>query len=143
MPLFSHDTKVEALKRAPLFADLSKEDLGELAKRTDDLDFTAGKVLCKEGESGGEFYVIMDGEAEVTRRGKPVATLGEGEFFGEVSLVQDVPRNATVTASTPLRCFVLTRGRFLHLLDDQPGFDRKIMHALAKRLAAVSDDATA
>ena len=143
MPLFSQDTKVEALKRAPLFADLSKEDLGELAKRTDDLDFTAGKVLCKEGESGGEFYVIMDGEAEVTRNGKPVATLGEGEFFGEVSLVQDVPRNATVTASTPLRCFVLTRGRFLHLLDDQPGFDRKIMHALAKRLAAVSDDATA
>jgi CRP/FNR family transcriptional regulator, cyclic AMP receptor protein len=143
MALFSHDTKVEALKRAPLFADLSKEDLGELAKRTDDLDFTAGKVLCKEGESGGEFYVIMDGEAEVTRSGKPVATLGEGEFFGEVSLVQDVPRNATVTASTPLRCFVLTRGRFLHLLDDQPGFDRKIMHALAKRLAAVSDDATA
>jgi CRP-like cAMP-binding protein len=143
MALFSQDTKVEALKRAPLFADLSKEDLGELAKRTDDLDFTAGKVLCKEGESGGEFYVIMDGEAEVTRRGKPVATLGEGEFFGEVSLVQDVPRNATVTASTPLRCFVLTRGRFLHLLDDQPGFDRKIMHALAKRLAAVSDDATA
>jgi CRP/FNR family cyclic AMP-dependent transcriptional regulator len=143
MALFSHDTKVEALKRAPLFADLSKEDLGELAKRTDDLDFTAGKVLCKEGESGGEFYVIMDGEAEVTRNGKTVATLGEGEFFGEVSLVQDVPRNATVTASTPLRCFVLTRGRFLHLLDDQPGFDRKIMHALAKRLAAVSDDATA
>ena len=142
MPLFSQDTKVEALKRTPLFADLSKEDLGELAKRTDDLDFTAGKVLCKEGESGGEFYVIMDGEAEVTRSGKPVATLGEGEFFGEVSLVQDVPRNATVTASTPLRCFVLTRGRFLHLLDDQPGFDRKIMHALAKRLAAVSDDAT-
>ena len=142
MPLFSQDTKVEALKRAPLFADLSKEDLGELAKRTDDLDFTAGKVLCKEGESGGEFYVIMDGEAEVTRNGKPVATLGEGEFFGEVSLVQDVPRNATVTASTPLRCFVLTRGRFLHLLDDQPGFDRKIMHALAKRLAAVSDDST-
>ena len=142
MPLFSHDTKVEALQRAPLFADLSKDELGELAKRTDDLDFTAGKVLCKEGESGGEFYVIMDGEAEVTRNGKTVATLGEGEFFGEVSLVQDVPRNATVTASTPLRCFVLTRGRFLHLLDDQPGFDRKIMHALAKRLAAVSDDAT-
>jgi CRP-like cAMP-binding protein len=142
MALFSQDTKVEALKRAPLFADLSKEDLGELAKRTDDLDFTAGKVLCKEGESGGEFYVIMDGEAEVTRSGKTVATLGEGEFFGEVSLVQDVPRNATVTASTPLRCFVLTRGRFLHLLDDQPGFDRKIMHALAKRLAAVSDDST-
>jgi CRP-like cAMP-binding protein len=142
MALFSQDTKVEALKRAPLFADLSKEDLGELAKRTDDLDFSAGKVLCKEGESGGEFYVIMDGEAEVTRNGKPVATLGEGEFFGEVSLVQDAPRNATVTASTPLRCFVLTRGRFLHLLDDQPGFDRKIMHALAKRLAAVSDETT-
>lgn len=140
MPLFSSDTKVEALKGAPLFEDLSRSELDELAKRTDDLDFAAGKVLVTEGESGGEFYVIMEGEAEVTRRGDKVATVGEGEFFGEISLVQDVPRNATVTATTPIRCFVLTRGRFLNLLDDQPGVERKVMRALAKRLAAVSDD---
>jgi CRP-like cAMP-binding protein len=140
VPLFTTDTKVDALKRAPLFEGLSKDELGELAKRTDDLDYDAGKVLCKEGDIGGEFYVIMSGEAEVTRGGQTVATLGEGGFFGEVSLIQDEPRNATVTATTPVRCFVLTRGRFLHLLDDQPGVERKVMRALASRLKSVSDD---
>jgi CRP/FNR family transcriptional regulator, cyclic AMP receptor protein len=140
VPLFTTDTKVEALKRAPLFEDLSRNELDELAKRTDDLDFAAGKVLCSEGEVGSEFYVIMDGKAEVTRAGQQVASLGEGDFFGEVALVQDAPRTATVTATTPIRCFVLTRGRFLNLLDDSPGVERKVMRALAKRLAAVSDD---
>jgi CRP-like cAMP-binding protein len=142
VPLFSHDTKVEALKRAPLFESLSRPELEELAKRTDDLDFAAGKVLCKEGESGGEFYVIMSGEVEVTRGGKTLATVGDGGFFGEVSLVQDVPRNATVTATTPIRSFVLTRGRFLKLLDDQPGVERKVLRALANRLSSVSNDPT-
>src|SRR4051794_8738046 len=118
MARFSHDTKVQALKRAPLFEDLSNDELGELAKRTDDVDFHEGKVLCTQGESGGEFYVIMSGEAAVVRDGKTIETLSEGNFFGEVALVQDVPRTATVTAATPLRCFVLTRGRFMHLLDD-------------------------
>ena len=66
MPLFSRDTKVEALKRAPLFGDLSAKELHEVAMRTDDLDFPAGKVLCREGETGSEFYVIMEGEAEGT-----------------------------------------------------------------------------
>ena len=142
MPLFSHDTKVEALQRAPLFESLSRSELEELAKRTDDLDFAAGKVLCKEGESGGEFYVIMSGEVEVTRGGQKLATVGDGGFFGEISLMQDVPRNATVTAITPIRSFVLTRGRFLKLLDDQPGVERKVLRALANRLSSVSDDPT-
>jgi CRP-like cAMP-binding protein len=138
--LFSSDTKVEALKRSPLFEGLSRSELEELAKRTDDLDFAAGKVLCREGESGGEFYVIMEGEVEVTRGGQKLATSGNDDFFGEVSLVEDVPRTATVTATTPVRCFVLTRGRFLNLLDSQAGVERKVMRALAKRLVALSDD---
>lgn len=142
MPLFSHDSKVEALKRAPLFEGLDRHELEELAKRTDDLDFAAGKVLCKQGEAGSDFFVIMDGEVEVTRDGQPVAISGGAEFFGEVSLVEDIPRTATVTTTTPVRCFVLTRGRFLHLLDDQPDVERKVLRALAKRLVAESDSPT-
>ena len=142
MPLFTRDTKVEALKRAPLFEGLSNKELNEVAIRTDDVDFAAGKVLCTEGEIGSEFYVIMEGEAEVTRGGQTVATHKAGGFFGEVSLVEDVPRTATVTATTPLRCFVLTRGRFLHVLDENPEVERKVMRALAKRLVSVSDDPT-
>jgi CRP-like cAMP-binding protein len=140
MPLFSHDTKVEALKRAPLFEGLSNKELTEVAKRAEDLDFPAGKVLCQEGESGSEFYVIMEGEAEVTRGGRHLATHTAGGFFGEVALVEDVPRNATVTATTPVRCFVVTRGRFLHVLEEFPDVERKVLRALAKRLASASDE---
>lgn len=140
MKLFSHDTKVDALKKAPLFEGLSDKELGEVAMRADDLDFPAGKVLCREGEVGSEFYVIMEGEAEVTRNGNTLATHGPGDFFGEIALVEDVPRNATVTTSTPVRCFMVTRGRFLHVLDDFPDVERKVMRALAKRLVASSND---
>ena len=142
MALFSRDTKVEALKRAPLFEGLSRKQLTELAKVTEDVDFNAGKGLCREGERGQEFFVIMEGEAEVTRNGKHLATRRSGEFFGEIALVADVPRTATVTAKTPIRFFVLTHRRFLRLLDGQPGIERKVLRALAKRLVSVSDDPT-
>ena len=142
MALFSRDTKVEALKRAPLFEGLSRKQLTELAKVTEDVDFNAGKVLCREGERGQEFFVIMEGEAEVTRNGKHLATRRSGEFFGEIALVADVPRTATVTAKTPIRFFVLTHRRFLRLLDGQPGIERKVLRALATRLVSVSDDPT-
>jgi CRP/FNR family transcriptional regulator, cyclic AMP receptor protein len=140
MKLFTRDTKVDALRAAPLFEGLSDKELQEVALRTDDIDFPAGKVLCREGEIGSEFYVIMEGEAEVTRGGEVIATDEPGAFFGEISLVEDVPRNATVTAKTPLRCFMLTRGRFLHVLDEYPDVERKVMRALAKRLVSASDD---
>jgi CRP-like cAMP-binding protein len=141
MKHFTHDTKVEALKAAPLFEGLSDKELKELAMRTEDLDFATGKVLCREGEIGSDFFVIMDGDVEVTRGGELLATDHPGDFFGEISLVEDVPRNATVTATTPVRCFVLSRGRFLHVLDDHPEVERKVMRALAKRLVSVSETA--
>jgi CRP-like cAMP-binding protein len=138
--LFPHDTKVEALKRAPLFQGLSRKELSELAKVTEDMDVGAGEVLCKEGVSGQEFFVIMEGQVEITRRGQPIATFGSGEFVGEVSLIEDVPRTATVTAKTPLRFFVMTRRAFLRLLDSNPQVERKVLRALAKRVVSTSSD---
>jgi CRP/FNR family cyclic AMP-dependent transcriptional regulator len=138
--LFSRDTKVEALRSASLFAGLSRKELTELAKVTEDVDLDTGKVLCKEGQTGQEFFVIMQGEVEITRRGKKLATRGSGEFFGEIALIEDVPRTATVTARTPVRFFVLTRRNFLRLLDEQPRVERKVMRALARRLVSVSDE---
>lgn len=142
MTLFSRDVKVEALKRAPLFDGLSRKQLGELAKVAEDVDLDSGAVLCREGKRGQEFFVIMDGEAEVTRKGKRVATCGPGEFLGEIALIEDVPRTATVTAKTPIRFFVITRQSFLRLLDEQPGVERKVLLALARRLIPVADDPT-
>jgi CRP-like cAMP-binding protein len=138
--LFGHDTKVDSLRRAPLFGDLSKDELETLAKGTEDLEVEAGKVLCREGEPAMEFFVIIDGEVEVTRDGRTIRTLRNGDFFGEIALLEDLPRTATVTAKTPLRFFVLTRQSFWGLVDRSPDVERKLLRTLARRL--VSDDPT-
>jgi CRP-like cAMP-binding protein len=140
--LFTQDTKVEALKRAPLFAGLSRKELVQLARVSEDLEVPPGKVLCKEGQTGREFFVIVDGEVEVTRSGKPVATRAGGEFFGEIALLEETPRTATVTAKTPLRLFVLTRKDFRHLVNENPNVERKVLRALARRVVELSGDPT-
>lgn len=140
MRLFSQNAKVEALKRAPLFDGLSKKELGELARMTEDLQVEAGTVLCREGSLGHEFFVVVDGSAEVTRGGKKVALRGGGEFFGEIALLTEAKRTATVTATTPVRCFILTRRDFRRVLDENPIVERKVMRALAERLVSYTGD---
>jgi CRP-like cAMP-binding protein len=140
VPLFSQNAKVGALRRAPLFSDLSKKELALLARMSDDVEVDSGTVLCKEGETGREFFVIMEGKVEVTRADKTVKRSGGDEFFGEIALLEDVPRTATVTAKTPLRLFVLTRRDFRHLVNASPSVERKVMRSLARRLLSSSDD---
>ncbi|MBD0290207.1 MAG: cyclic nucleotide-binding domain-containing protein [Thermoleophilia bacterium] len=140
--LFSSDTKVDSLRRAPLFENLSRDELGRLAKATEDLEVETGKVLCREGETAREFFVIIDGEVEVTQDGRHIRYLRDGDFFGEIALLEDIPRTATVTAVSPLRFFVLTRQSFWAMVDSIPDVERKILRALAKRVVATSDDPT-
>jgi|SRR5215211_6151601 len=142
MRLFDQGTKVEALKRAPLFEGLSRKELTQLARVSEDLEIPAGKALCKEGETGQEFFVLVEGEAEVRRKGKRVTTRGAGDFVGEISLLEDTPRTATVVAKTPLRVFVLTRRDFRRLVDDNPNVERKVLRALARRVVELSEDPT-
>jgi CRP/FNR family transcriptional regulator, cyclic AMP receptor protein len=142
MRLFSQDTKIQALKRAPLFDGLSRKELTQLARVSEDIEVEPGKALCKEGETGHEFFVIVEGKVKVTRKGRRVALRGGGDFVGEIALLEEVPRTATVTAETPLRLFVLTRKDFRHLLDENPGVERKVLRALARRLAETSSDPT-
>jgi len=134
--LFSQDVKVEALKRAPLFEGLSKKELRELARVTEDLKVEPGTVLCREGKVGREFFVIVDGTADVTKGGKRIARRAGGDFVGEIALLTTSKRTATVIATTPLRCFILTQGDFRRVLDANPGVQRKVMQALAERLVA-------
>jgi len=138
--LFTQNVKVEALKRAPLFEGLSNKELRELARATEDLKIEAGTVLCKEGSLGREFFVIVDGVAEVTKSGKRLATRQAGEFFGEIALLTTTKRTATVTAKTPIRCFILTRGDFRRVLDESPSVERKVMQALAERLLSYTEE---
>ena len=140
MRLFSANTKVDALARAPLFEGLSRKELEQLAKVTEDLEVDAGKVLCREGETGREFFVIIEGEVDVTKGGRHLGTRGSGDFFGEIALIEHVPRTATVTAKTRVRFFVLTSQAFSSLLDHNPGVERKVLRALAKRVLATAPE---
>jgi CRP-like cAMP-binding protein len=140
MRLFSHDTKVEALRNVPLFANLSKKELAQLARVSEDVELDAGSVLCKEGQIGHEFFVLVDGTVRVSRKGRRVATFGGGDFLGEIALLEDTPRTATVTAETPLRLFVLTRPAFRSLLETSPEIEGKVLRTLVRRLAEVARD---
>jgi CRP/FNR family transcriptional regulator, cyclic AMP receptor protein len=142
MRLFSQDTKVQALKGVPLFAGLSRKELLQLERLCEDLEVQPGRVLCKEGEIGREFFVLVDGKVQVIRKGRRVATLTGGDFVGEISLVTELPRTATVTAETPVRLFVLTSREFHAVLDQNPKVERKVLRALARRLAETSRDPT-
>ena len=133
-------TKVDALKRSPLFEGLSRKQLATVARLSDDLDVPAGTVLCEEGSRGREFFVIIEGEARVSRRGRRIATMTAGDFFGEIALLERVKRTATVTATTPLRFFVISDRAFHSVLDADPAIERRLLHALARRLLSMSGD---
>ena len=122
------------LSEVPLFATLSRRELNLVAKRAADVRVAEGKILCSEGEMGNQYFVILSGTAKVTRHGRRVATLGAGQGFGELSLLDKHPRNATVTAETPMEVVVLGQREFAGLVDDVPGFARKLLAALAGRL---------
>jgi CRP-like cAMP-binding protein len=96
------------LKSIPLFADISDEELGQIATFAQEISVEAGRALVREGDFSYEFMAIEEGEAEVTRRGEHVADLGPGDFFGEMGLLEKTLRNATVTAKTPMQLVTLT-----------------------------------
>jgi CRP/FNR family transcriptional regulator, cyclic AMP receptor protein len=129
-----HDAFIDHLSQVPMFSACSKRDLQLLARRAEDVRVAAGKVLVNEGETGHEFFVILDGTARVTRRGKRVATLGPGSAFGELALLDRAPRNATVVAETPMELVVLGQREFAGIIDEVPGFARKLLAGMASRL---------
>jgi CRP/FNR family transcriptional regulator, cyclic AMP receptor protein len=129
-----HDAFIDHLQQVPMFSACSKKDLQLVARRAEDVRVAAGKVLVNEGETGHEFFVILDGTARVTRRGKRVATLGAGGAFGELALLDKAPRNATVIAETPMELVVLGQREFAGIIDEVPGFARKLLAGMASRL---------
>jgi CRP/FNR family cyclic AMP-dependent transcriptional regulator len=134
--MLRRDAKIELLKQVPLFAGCSKKELGEIALVADEIDVGAGKVLTREGDSGREFFVLVDGAAEVRRKGRKVRTMDSGDFFGEIALISSRPRTATVTATVPVRLLVVTDRAFRELMQKMPSIQMKVLTALADRLAA-------
>jgi CRP/FNR family cyclic AMP-dependent transcriptional regulator len=128
------DAFLNHLAQVPLFSALSKKELQLVARRAEDVKVDPGRILVSEGSTGSEFFVIIDGTATVSRHGRKVATLGPGDAFGELALLDKAPRNATVTAQTEMELVVLGQREFGGLIDEVPGFARKLLAGMARRL---------
>ncbi len=124
---------VDHLASLPLFSSCSKRELQRIARAGDEVTVDAGKELVDQGDIGREAFVILSGTASVRRNGRKIATLGPGDPFGELALLDHGPRTASVVAESELRLFVLTARRFNAVLDEAPGLSRKLLGALASR----------
>jgi CRP/FNR family cyclic AMP-dependent transcriptional regulator len=128
------NAKLELIKRVPLFSGCSKRELGEIAGIADELGIDEGTELTREGATGQEFFVLIDGSADVRRKGRKINTLGAGDFLGEIALITGAPRTATVTTTAPSRMLVVTARDFRSLLRHMPSLQIKVLEALASRL---------
>ena len=130
-----NDAKVELISRVPLFARCSKKELRMIANLADQIEWPEGKTLIKEGRLGSEFFILIEGTASVSQDGRKLRDLAAGEWAGEIALISDVPRTATVVATSPIRALVMTRGGFSQLMMDSPSIAAKVLAGLGDRVA--------
>ena len=126
--------KIDLLKKVPLFSSLSQRHLKEISKHADQVKVDTGKVLAQQGKTGWEFIFIVDGKARVEKDGKVIRQLSEGDFFGEVALIDGKPRTASVTAETDMTVLIVHKASFNHLLDTIPGLQKKVLISLCDYL---------
>jgi CRP-like cAMP-binding protein len=124
------------VRSVPLFANLSRKGSRALAQQADEIDMPEGKQLAREGEFAYEFFVIAEGTAEVTHDGEHVASLGPGDFFGEIGIVASERRTADVVATSPMRLVVLTTQAFKALKRENPSVCELIRAAIDERYSA-------
>ena len=128
------DNHLDKLADVPLFSACSRKDLQKIAKASDEVDVKAGRVLVDQGKTGHEFFLILDGEATVRRNNRKIASLGAGDYFGELALLAREPRDASVSADTDMKLLILGQREFTGLLDSIPGLAAKILGIMARRL---------
>jgi CRP-like cAMP-binding protein len=128
------DAKIDRLARVPMFSACNRKELALIARQGDELVLPEGHTLVAEGDVGHEFYVIVEGKAKVTRKGREIATLGPGDFFGELALLDSQRRNATVVAATSLDVLCVGQREFSVLLSDVPQIGKKLLTGMARRL---------
>jgi len=122
------------LGNVPLFAGLSKRDLQRVGKVSEEVDVDAGRLIVDQGRTGHEFFLILDGTAAVKKNGRKTATLGKGQYFGELALLDRGPRSASVVAETPMTLLVLGQREFSGVLDEVPAMAHKMLATMAGRL---------
>jgi CRP-like cAMP-binding protein len=137
----TQDRRAELLAACPLFKGIDADGLALLAERATAVDFPAGHVIARQGEIGTGFFVIVSGLVRVVRDGNVVARLGAGEFFGELSVLDRMPRNATVAAEEPTSCLALASWDFEKVLLEEPALTLAILRGVARRLREVTESA--
>lgn len=130
----SHDTKVDVLHDVPLFSDLSRRQLREVASVVDEVHVDKGKVLMREGELARELLIVLEGQAEVTRGGRHLGDIGPGDAVGEIGLIDHGPRTATVVAQEPMELLSVSGRQFDHLREIVPGLTEALLKAAVRRL---------
>jgi CRP-like cAMP-binding protein len=129
------------LSKIWLFSTSSAKELRIIRKALEEVTVPAGRMLCEQGTIGREFFLIVDGQASVKRNNRKVATLGPGQYFGELALLDRRPRSATVTSDTEMTLLVLGQRQFNGVLDTIPALSRKLLAAMATRLRESDDKA--
>lgn len=129
------DQKLELLSKVPLLGGLDRRGLEEVGRLADEVDLPAGRVAARQGSSGDEFFVIIDGTVRIERDGQLLRELGPGEFFGELALLGKVGRTATATCVTACRLLVVGHREFHELLTRFPTIQGAVLEAVAKRIA--------
>lgn len=126
--------KIEQLKEVPLFSSLNQKELAQVARHVDEVEVAQGHALTTEGQMGKEFGLILEGSASVRRGDRKIATLGPGDFFGEMSLLDSYPRSASVIADEPCVLLVMHSKDFSSVLNEVPAISRKLLVGLSHRL---------
>lgn len=135
MPVLKRQSdRVDLLSQVPLFADLSKKDLTQVARRVTEVEFLPGDHILHPGTAGDEAFVIIEGKASVRRNGRKIAELSNGDVAGEMSLITDLPRNAGVRADTFVPAIRVTRDDLSALMNDHPTVAVKLLRTVATRL---------
>ena len=135
----THDRRAELLSGCPLFHGIDAAGVAMLAERATTVEFPAGHIIARQGEIGTGFFVIVDGGVRVVRDGEVVAQLGPGDFFGELSILDRMPRNASVTTESPTTCLALASWDFDAVLLEQPALTLAILRGVAARLREVTE----
>jgi CRP-like cAMP-binding protein len=130
------------LRAVPVFSACTPKELTQIARLVERVDVKAGDTLVREGTRTAEFYIIMNGEAAVSRAGEHVATLGPGQHFGELALLDPAPRNATVTMTSSGEVLVLAQREFHLLVREVPGLQKQLLTGLAQRVHALDQSAS-
>lgn len=138
MPLTTEE-KAAALGGVPLFAGISAKSMTHLAEAAGEQDFDPGQLIVRQGLVGSGLYLVLDGQVEVRRGADKLATLGPGDFFGELAVIDQQPRSASVQAITQARCLALASWDLLGMLESDPTFALNLIRALVARVRSAGE----